>query len=199
MRGEVSSGVAAGAAGGPGIVPCRAGCHAGGRRYIAPGVSGEVAEWLKALAWKACIRETVSWVRIPLPPPTPFAIRSPAPKANPAKPRCVADGAVNLWTLPRSGKRGNLLHRPFFSRALYFEAELRSSRTVDLRSFLRDTPPTEFEVTLARPSAPERLNIFGSNPATPASQSALCGMSRSSDPLPDISCYRLAGSPGARR
>jgi hypothetical protein len=28
-----------------------------------------MAEWLKALAWKACIRETVSWVRIPLPPP----------------------------------------------------------------------------------------------------------------------------------
>src|SRR5580704_11641349 len=69
MRGEVSSSVAAGAAGGLGIVPCRAGCHAGGRRYIAPGVSGEVAEWLKALAWKACIRETVSWVRIPPSPP----------------------------------------------------------------------------------------------------------------------------------
>ena len=30
---------------------------------------GEVAEWLKALAWKACIRETVSWVRIPPSPP----------------------------------------------------------------------------------------------------------------------------------
>ena len=30
---------------------------------------GEVAEWLKALAWKACIRETVSRVRIPLSPP----------------------------------------------------------------------------------------------------------------------------------
>jgi hypothetical protein len=29
-----------------------------------------MAEWLKALAWKACIRETVSWVRIPLPPPS---------------------------------------------------------------------------------------------------------------------------------
>src|SRR5919108_6685176 len=27
-----------------------------------------MAEWLKAHAWKACIRETVSWVRIPLPP-----------------------------------------------------------------------------------------------------------------------------------
>ena len=28
-----------------------------------------MAEWLKAHAWKACMRETVSWVRIPLPPP----------------------------------------------------------------------------------------------------------------------------------
>src|SRR5262245_52167740 len=31
--------------------------------------SGGVAEWLKAHAWKACLRETVTWVRIPLPPP----------------------------------------------------------------------------------------------------------------------------------
>ena len=31
--------------------------------------SGEVAEWLKAHAWKACKRETVSRVRIPLSPP----------------------------------------------------------------------------------------------------------------------------------
>src|SRR2546428_7477316 len=28
-----------------------------------------MAEWLKAHAWKACIRETVSWVRIPFHPP----------------------------------------------------------------------------------------------------------------------------------
>ncbi len=33
------------------------------------GPKGEMAEWLKAHAWKACIRETVSWVRIPLSPP----------------------------------------------------------------------------------------------------------------------------------
>ena len=31
--------------------------------------AGGVAEWLKAHAWKVCIRETVSRVRIPLPPP----------------------------------------------------------------------------------------------------------------------------------
>jgi hypothetical protein len=30
---------------------------------------GGVAEWLKAHAWKACMRATVSRVRIPLPPP----------------------------------------------------------------------------------------------------------------------------------
>src|ERR1700751_3727021 len=41
------------------------------RRYIVGRFfrCGEVAEWLKALAWKACIRETVSWVRIPPSPP----------------------------------------------------------------------------------------------------------------------------------
>ncbi len=33
------------------------------------GPQGEMAEWLKAHAWKACVRETVPWVRIPLSPP----------------------------------------------------------------------------------------------------------------------------------
>jgi hypothetical protein len=33
---------------------------------------GEVAEWLKALAWKACILLKVSRVRIPFSPPTDF-------------------------------------------------------------------------------------------------------------------------------
>lgn len=31
---------------------------------------GEVAEWLKAHAWKVCLRETVTRVRIPLSPPS---------------------------------------------------------------------------------------------------------------------------------
>ena len=35
-----------------------------------PGDTGGMAEWLKARAWKVRIRpKTVSWVRIPLPPP----------------------------------------------------------------------------------------------------------------------------------
>lgn len=32
-------------------------------------MDGEVAEWLKAHAWKVCLRETVTRVRIPLSPP----------------------------------------------------------------------------------------------------------------------------------
>ena len=31
---------------------------------------GEVAEWLKAHAWKACKGATLSWVRIPFSPPS---------------------------------------------------------------------------------------------------------------------------------
>src|SRR5689334_9971932 len=37
--------------------------------YVGCAPPGGVAEWFKAHAWKACIRETVSRVRIPPPPP----------------------------------------------------------------------------------------------------------------------------------
>ncbi len=41
---------------------------------------GGVAEWLKAHAWKVCIRETVSRVRIP--PPPPFSFRTKPSQLN---------------------------------------------------------------------------------------------------------------------
>ena len=34
-----------------------------------------MAEWLKAHAWKACIEETLSWVRIPFSPPLIYNIK----------------------------------------------------------------------------------------------------------------------------
>ena len=37
-------------------------------------VAGEMAEWLKAHAWKACLGETLTWVRIPLSPPDSTAL-----------------------------------------------------------------------------------------------------------------------------
>ena len=39
-----------------------------GKDSLVPFNFGEVAEWLKAHAWKACKRETVSGVRIPSSP-----------------------------------------------------------------------------------------------------------------------------------
>src|SRR5260221_13428877 len=33
---------------------------------------GEMSEWLKEHAWKACVGETLPWVRIPLSPPINF-------------------------------------------------------------------------------------------------------------------------------
>ena len=39
-------------------------------RTIQSEFRGEMAEWLKAHAWKACLEETLTWVRIPLSPPS---------------------------------------------------------------------------------------------------------------------------------
>ena len=38
---------------------------------------GEMAEWLKAHAWKACLGETLTWVRIPLSPPVHRSTSAP--------------------------------------------------------------------------------------------------------------------------
>ena len=40
--------------------------------------AGEMAEWLKAHAWKACLGETLTWVRIPLSPPFLNDLAGPA-------------------------------------------------------------------------------------------------------------------------
>lgn len=57
-----------------------------------------MAEWLKAHAWKACVRETVPWVRIPLSPPSQrshlFAIVRHPPEKSP-----------QFWRLMLSGVR----------------------------------------------------------------------------------------------
>ena len=54
-----------------------------------------MAEWLKAHAWKACIRATVSWVRIPLPPPRPVISSQPWQMGF----RTVSDFDGLLWML----------------------------------------------------------------------------------------------------
>src|SRR5258708_18021722 len=48
------------------------------------GASGGMANWLKAHAWKPCVRETVPWLRIPLSPPPIEAVcyRTPSTSRN---------------------------------------------------------------------------------------------------------------------
>ena len=45
-----------------------------------------MAEWLKAHAWKACLGETLTWVRIPVSPPAPGL--STALATTPSGPHC---------------------------------------------------------------------------------------------------------------
>ena len=45
------------------------GLHFPNRGFLPKIQAGEMAEWLKAHAWKACLLERVTWVRIPLSPP----------------------------------------------------------------------------------------------------------------------------------
>jgi hypothetical protein len=77
---------------------------------------GGVAEWLKAHAWKVCMRETVSRVRIPLPPPIrprpKFSVGLQARK-NPNK---HGPSHINLRTAPHRRRPKNLSLRPFFSK-----------------------------------------------------------------------------------
>ena len=51
------------------VTRLKAGLALRGRGAITPVCAGEVAEWLKAHAWKACRQATVSRVRIPVSPP----------------------------------------------------------------------------------------------------------------------------------
>lgn len=50
------------------------------------GKDGEVAEWLKAHAWKVCLRETVTRVRIPLSPPVSSQLSEKAGFFNNVRP-----------------------------------------------------------------------------------------------------------------
>ena len=58
-------------------------------RAFKRGPRGEMAEWLKAHAWKACVRETVPWVRIPLSPPH-FALARFVWQATRRKAKCLS-------------------------------------------------------------------------------------------------------------
>ncbi len=84
-------------------------------------IAGEMAEWLKAHAWKACLLERVTWVRIPLSPPRSLDCREfrryfPKRSAN------YAHFSRLLRDKPDRGERTDqhaaMLRRGFFSEAM---------------------------------------------------------------------------------
>ena len=73
-----------------------------------------MAEWLKAHAWKACLGETLTWVRIPLSPPdfqspgeyaSRFAIPLAGQSASKCKPSVRACAAAAGSLQSRLGAR----------------------------------------------------------------------------------------------
>tara|TARA_R100000935_G_scaffold53641_1_gene81656 strand:- start:1858 stop:2145 length:288 start_codon:yes stop_codon:yes gene_type:complete len=78
-------------------------------------LSGQVAEWSKAHAWKVCRRGTVSRVRIPVCPPLAFEklfSRSGGVKIFRLYSR-VIQGGLNTGT--RAKRIGSVLYGPIFS------------------------------------------------------------------------------------
>ena len=69
--------------------------------------AGEMAEWLKAHAWKACLGETLTWVRIPLSPPFHFFCSSKKPFSDSLQ---IAASKGNAVRLP-SRSRNDLIRR----------------------------------------------------------------------------------------
>ena len=64
------------------------------RAYICATRNGEVAEWFKAHAWNACVRESVPRVRIPPSPPNcKFGPHYHPTSSNliPSQKRCVSE------------------------------------------------------------------------------------------------------------
>src|SRR5690242_7667840 len=114
------------------------GCYLIPGDYIARAQAscGGVAEWLKAHAWKACIRETVSWVRIPLPPPNRIEIKTYFPNCvERRRPNKKLAAEVLLWQSELFGRSLRSVSTSHQGRAMDLEFR-RSQRDAQARFFL---------------------------------------------------------------
>ena len=112
---------------------------------------GEVAEWLKAHAWKACIGESLSRVRIPLSPP-PFALTGFGWRSHPGA--CQGEGCLPKPWRRETGaacsanfSRRSLMRggsEPLVVRILSQAQQRRRLRRIDRR------PQTPFRLAFTR-------------------------------------------------
>ena len=104
-----------------------------------------MAEWLKAHAWKACIRETVPWVRIPLPPPPTQDSPVLCDRQSVILALACQRFGEDLCTSPRPGHLFRFSDRPVFSEALYFADLVQSLPSPNLQALAK----SRFRISLA--------------------------------------------------
>ena len=121
--------------------------------YIKCFVTGGMAERLKAHAWKACVRESVPWVRIPLSPPKfPGILRAQC--RHEPEPPCSSTSAG-----PAPQLRNTI--RPSPQGALWCAAAASSSGKGSSDAATGFTPRRKsirLPVSTARKSRPERFS-----------------------------------------
>src|SRR4030095_15991892 len=73
-----------------------------------PDQQGEMSEWLKEHAWKACLGETPTWVRIPLSPPK----RPGASRSRPDRTENIVglEPCATPSRQPRQARKGATVH-----------------------------------------------------------------------------------------
>ena len=119
-----------------------------------------MAEWLKAHAWKACLGETLTWVRIPLSPPDYWAATSVGSQI-PAQAKLGR--ATRLDCLKAAAKRAGVnpdefwLHKfraTFATWHLWSGVDLRTVQQwlghSDMESTMRYLKPSRSEATAAK-------------------------------------------------
>ena len=119
--------------------------------------SGEMAEWLKAHAWKACVRETVPWVRIPLSPPLIPDISYCDLETGPK---------IRLFSrVFRAGESRSLVKMsPRCGWRTHFSPNLSTARIGMVRNFLEKKGLMKVGVwiSLAQPTCSKRRVLLGS-------------------------------------
>ena len=133
---------------------------------------GEVSEWPKEHAWKACVRVTVPRVRIP---PSPF-------RKRPDNPRSRADRSARFAKVPYPSREDRLRRKPAMSRC-GFRLNRLGSRLTDRRSALRRPSPDGEHHGVGSPQTTDGFrNEFGprsgSQTSRPQHQRASLAVSR---------------------
>jgi hypothetical protein len=135
-----------------------------------------MAEWLKAHAWKACVRETVPWVRIPLSPPACLRLWILRVNAGANRPQYSSDFSFELRTSGRQ-HAAIFLRKAGFSPKLWTPSIRYGSRNANVSNYLCASPERGLWCPFDWRECPISNSPYGgSNPPAPARQCGWIGI-----------------------